>query len=67
MLNARLTAAPAGVQSGINMSVPNERRGDTQMPNLIDLADAAIYMLPLLAGALFLMSVTIRSVRRFAA
>jgi hypothetical protein len=36
------------------------------MTNLITLLDAAIYLLPLLAGAGFLAHLTIRSLHRFA-
>jgi hypothetical protein len=36
------------------------------MTNLITLLDAAIYLLPLIAGAAFLAHLTVRSVRRFA-
>ena len=36
------------------------------MTNLIALADAAIFLLPLIGGAAFLAHITVRSVRRFA-
>ena len=36
------------------------------MTNLIDLADAAIYLLPVLASIGFLTLVSVRSLRRFA-